>query len=48
MRYWLLLFLTLSCPLSFAETNPAGEPRKIFWDALMPKGWAPPEPDIED
>ena len=48
MRYWFLLFLTLSCPLSSAERSQAGEPRKIFWDALMPKGWAPPEPDIED
>ena len=52
MRYPLLLLLTVlfssSVAAADAEVSKAEEPRKIFWDALMPEGWSPPEPEIED
>ncbi len=40
-----LLLLPLAAPA--ADRGEAGTPRKVFWDALMPPGWMPPESNID-
>ena len=44
----LALALALLLPLATPAAEPGGTtPRKIYWDALIPAGWMPPESNID-